>query len=197
VVRADAIDPDDLPLIGEPLPVEFANSLYESAEGPIDFLATPQLAQLWFECAATDAVLPTRLRRADVDAIRELRDAARRLYGDLANDRPVDSSAVSVLNRHAARCPWSVQLELAGDGRLVVDERPRATGIDATLGSLAVAVIALAAGPNGPLLRQCSGPGCAMLFVKDHHKRRWCDQSCGHRARQADYYRRKKALTRH
>jgi predicted RNA-binding Zn ribbon-like protein len=29
-----------------------------------------------------------------------------------------------------------------------------------------------------------------MLFVKAHHRRQWCHESCGHRARQATYYRR-------
>ena len=113
----DAVDPEEFPLIGEPLPVEFANSLYESEGVAIDFLATPRLAQMWFELAATDASLPTRLRRVDSDAIRELRNVIRHVFCDLANDIVPSASAVSVLNRYAARGPWSVQLDVGDDRR--------------------------------------------------------------------------------
>jgi predicted RNA-binding Zn ribbon-like protein len=197
VVNADATDPDEFPVIGEPLPIEFANSLYESEGEAIDFLATPRLMHTWFELVDAGAGLPSRLRRVDGDAIRELRNAVRVVFCDLANGTVPDGDAVSVLNLYAARGPWSLQLDVGHDGSLALSERRGGTIIDATLGRLASEAIALAAGSSGQLLRQCKGPGCAMLFVKDHHKRRWCDHSCGHRARQAAYYRRKKAHAAH
>jgi predicted RNA-binding Zn ribbon-like protein len=196
VVNADAIEPDEFPLIGEPLPVEFANSLYVSEGEEIDFLATPKLIQMWFQLAGANAGLPTRIRRADGDAVRELRDAVRSVLSDLADTTTPADREVLVLNRYAGRAPWSVQLNW-NDGRPTVSEQRTCTAIDAALGRIASQTIALVGGPTRLLLRRCNGPGCPMLFVKDHHKRRWCHHSCGHRARQASYYRRKKAVAAH
>lgn len=195
-MNAVAIDPDEFPLIGEPLPVEFANSLYISEGQEIDFLATPQLIQMWFQLAGADTGLPNSIRRADGDSVRELRDAVRSVLFDLADNTTPVNRMVRVLNRYAARAPLFVQLDW-NDGRPSVSEQCKCMAIDAALGRIASETIALVGGPARLLLRRCNGPGCPMLFVKDHHKRRWCHHSCGHRARQASYYRRKKAVTVH
>jgi len=191
------IDADDFPLIGEPLPVEFANSLYASEGGDIDFLATPAHIQKWFELAAAEVPFPTRLSGAEANALRELRDAIRAVLRAVAAGTVPGSDNVAMLNRYAARAPWSVHLGWNHAGSPVATERRHGTTVDTVLGRLAGEAIVVVAGPSGPLIRQCTGPGCAMLFVKDHHKRRWCHHSCGHRARQANYYRRKKAVAGH
>ena len=118
-MSVEAIDPAEFPLIGEPLPVEFANSLYESEGETIDFLADARLLQLWFEVAATDVVMPIRLRRSDGDAIRELRNAIRIMFCDIASDTVPDSGAVAVVNRYAGARPVvrTSPLERATDTR--------------------------------------------------------------------------------
>ena len=186
-----AFDPDELPLIGEPFPVEFANSLYITADGSIDFLATPDLIKLWFEAVDTDVTVPT-IRRADAAAIRELRDAVHSLLRAVATGTPPAPAAVAILNRYAAKAPWFLHLACSHDGHLAVIERRHGRAIDVFLGQIANETIQLLDG-SAKLLRRCNGPGCAMLFIKNHHKRRWCHQSCGHRARQAEYYRRQKS----
>ncbi len=191
------IDPDEFPLLGEPLPVEFANSLYLAAGRTIDFLATVTLTKTWFDLAATGIDMPNTVRRADAESIRELRNTIHAILGDLAAGRTAAADTVDVLNQYAARAPWFLRLGWDDAHEPEATRQHTVGGIDALLGRIATETIDLVTGPTRLLLRQCNGPGCAMLFVKNHHRRRWCHQSCGHRARQANYYRRKKILIAH
>jgi predicted RNA-binding Zn ribbon-like protein len=185
---------DDFPIIGEPLPVEFANSLYAAGPQIVDFLASPDLIQRWFTLATPDVDIPGTIRKADGDSIRMLRDAIHAIVTALAVGTTPTAETIAVLNRYAARAPWFLRLGRDDLGRLAATRQRTARPIDALLGRIANETIELVVSPSRIQLRQCNGPGCAMLFVKDHHKRRWCHQSCGHRARQANYYRRKRAL---
>jgi predicted RNA-binding Zn ribbon-like protein len=193
MVTSSTIDPDDFPLIGEPLPVEFANSLYLAEGESIDFLATSGLMRMWFDLAIADAMLPEKVRRADLDSIRELRNAVHVVLRGLANGRNPTPDGLVVLNRYSARSPQFLRV-VWHDGAPAVTVEHTGSALDALLARIANETIDLVGGPTRLLLRQCSGPSCAMLFVKNHHKRRWCHQSCGHRSRQARYYRRKTAL---
>lgn len=182
---------DDLPLLGEPLPVELANSLYEGAE-TIDFLTTPAGARLWLTHVRAEPPLSPRLAADELEELRALRDAIRRVLVALARRHPIRAGDVAMINRAAAAAAYHAHLELDGRGRPRVTTQ-YAGGADGLRARLATEAIALIAGPDGRRIRQCEGPGCAMLFVRDHHRRRWCHASCGHRARQASYYRRVRA----
>ena len=74
VVVADATN---FPILGEPLPVELANTWYSHATGVIDFLETPTLMASWFDQAPAAAgfASPRRFTGAQSEAVRELRDA--------------------------------------------------------------------------------------------------------------------------
>ncbi len=184
------VDVDEMPILGEPLPVEFANTLYVSDGTTIDFLGTPALIKSWFALAFPSAELPGRLRRADADAVRDLRNVIQRILGDLVDERVPAADDVAALNNTAARAPTFLRLDWSNPTEPNVTAQHGGDAFDATLGHIASETIALVAGRTRVLLRRCEGPGCTMLFVKAHHKRRWCHQSCGHRARQASYYRR-------
>jgi predicted RNA-binding Zn ribbon-like protein len=56
------------------------------------------------------------------------------------------------------------------------------------LGALAHDLMDVLANPARLLV--CANDDCSMLFVQHHHRRRWCHDGCGHRHRQAAYYRR-------
>jgi predicted RNA-binding Zn ribbon-like protein len=193
MVTSSTIDRDDFPLIGEPLPVEFANSLYLGEGDSIDFLATSGLTRMWFDLAIAGATFPEKVHRANLDAIRELRNAVHLVLRGLANDRNPAPDDLDVMNRYSARSPQFLRVTWR-DGAPAVTVERTGTALDALLARIANETIDLVGGPKRLLLRQCSGPGCSMLFVQNHHKRRWCHQSCGHRSRQARYYRRKTAL---
>lgn len=185
---------DDLPLLGEPLPIEFANTAYGSNEDRVGFLLDAELVRLWFGSVATAPRLPARLRAADVTAIQELRDATRAVLCALVDGVDVPERPVVTLNAHAARAPQVAFLapRQAGFGGLSVGARTEATGLDTVLGALANATIALVAS-DVARLRRCDSADCMMLFVQQHRRRRWCHPSCGHRAHQANYYRRRRS----
>lgn len=184
------IGADDLPLLDEPLPVELANSWYTGEGGVVfDFLGTPDLVRLWFGTAsvASGFVLPSPLEEADVAEIRGLRDAIRAVLEALATGSPLSGDALDVVNRNAARSPSVPRLRWPADvGRMFAG-----TPLDVLLGRLATAAIDFVVGGSVGRLRRCAGLGCGMFYVQEHHRRRWCHDSCGHRARQARYYRRK------
>jgi predicted RNA-binding Zn ribbon-like protein len=191
-----AIDPDDLPLLGEPLAVELANSLYFSFGTSTDFIATASLLRLWAGHVHSEPPLAALagLRAADVLAARELRDAVRQLLEALAGKRPAPGRTIKTINRYAGAATTRVELAQGPAGELsAVTRYSGPATIDAFLGRLAIETIVLAAHLLPGQLRRCEGPGCAMLFVRTHHRRQWCHASCGHRARQASYYRRKSA----
>lgn len=194
VTPPDTLGADDLPLLGEPLPIELANSLCVSNGTSTDFLATARLVRLWSAHVQSEPpILPPRsLDEHDVSAVRDLRDAVRELLNALANSRRAPTRAIHKINHYAAAAATRVELTQNHAGNICVKTRYSApSGIDALLGRLAIETIVLAAGLLPTQLRRCEGPGCAMLFVRIHHRRQWCHPSCGHRARQASYYRRK------
>jgi predicted RNA-binding Zn ribbon-like protein len=55
---------------------------------------------------------------------------------------------------------------------------------------LATGCIELLTGADRQGLRRCEGPGCSLLFVQQHGRRRFCHESCSHRDRQQRYARR-------
>ena len=189
------MSPDDLPLLGEPAPVEFANTLYFSGRTSTDFIASPSLLRLWVTHVKSDPPLPAPGPWAppSVRAAGELRDAVRQLFEALALGRAPPVRALRVINQRAAAVATHVELS----PRLTAVTRSRGEApLDTFLGRMAIDTIVLAASLKPGQLRRCGGPGCAMLFIRDRHRRQWCHESCGHRARQASYYRRKVAAQR-
>ena len=121
--------------------------------------------------------------------VRDLRDRVHRLFEAAATGRRPDEADVDELNRLAATAPTTVQLDWQ-DGRPTARRLSRAKD-DAPLGRIAAEAVELLAGSE---LWRCEGPGCAMLFVRTHARRRFCYPGCGQRGRQARYYRRKRGI---
>ncbi len=177
----------DLPIIGEPFPVKFANTRYETEDEKIDVFADLRTAVQWFDLApAADALGSGRPQTsATLAELRVLRDAVRTIL--LGDESHTDS--VEVLNRAASSACAHVRLR-------------RSTSVEAFSWSLdhigapgarlvaaaAASCIVFLAQPNPPTVRQCERSGCPMLFVQHHRSRRFCSESCTHRVRQARYY---------
>jgi predicted RNA-binding Zn ribbon-like protein len=204
-VRDDGAEPpvvadgDSFPIVGEPLTVELANTLYTHSSGILDFLASTDLITSWFARApgAVGLSLPPRPSAGDAEAIRQIRDAAHRALDLVVSGRAgVDPKDVSVLNHHAAAASCHWHLEWSDD------TGPSATAVysgrraDVFLSQLAGDVIRFLSGPHPAQVRRCAHPHCEMFFVQHHHKRRFCHESCAHRARQARYYLAAKAAAR-
>lgn len=188
------MDVEELPLLGEPGPVEIANSLYQNEDETFDFFATPEQTSMWFRHASVlrGLQLP-QPHSADSNAkICELRNAIHRaLVARVDGTRP-EPVAVRVINRNAALAPVTARLEWpSGDAPHAVLQSSGPT-FDRVCGQLAMDTIEVLSGAQGDQLRRCQGPGCSMLFVQHHKRRRFCHESCSHRDRQMRYYRRKK-----
>ena len=178
---------DDLPLLGEPAPVELANSLYGEGDERVDFLATPGLARLWLAHAGLAVPFPARPAGDDVDRLRALRDAVRHLVDRAVDGAAPSPPAVAVLNRAASAAPLAAQLVPAA-GAAAAGAGPSVRGVSTARAHDAVVLLG---GPDRDRLRRCAAPDCTMAFLQQHRRRRWCHDSCGHRVRQAAYHRRR------
>jgi predicted RNA-binding Zn ribbon-like protein len=169
---------DELPLLEEPLPVEFANSWYLDGDDWVEFLGDDDAVARWFAAVIGPApAVPAAKVRALRDAVRAVLEAA------VDGRRPADAQ-IQRVNAAAARDPAVPRLRWTNSG-------PAADpGDQDLLARIAGEAIALVTGPAARDLRRCTAPGCAMLFVKQHPRRAWCNPSCGARVRQARYYRR-------
>ena len=184
---------DDLPLLGESLSVEIANTLYALDEGiVIDVLADPALRRLWLRGVSIGTDLPSDIDDRELDELRRIRDAVHELLRCSATKGLPRQSAVDVVNWAALRSPSVAQLSWKRS------TSPRAESssvgdswLDRLSGSAAVDAIAVVTGPKA--VRECTGPGCRLLFVAHHGRRRFCHPSCSHRARQAAYTQRNHA----
>jgi len=171
--------------------VELANTLYSHATGVIDFLETPVLIASWFEQApaASTLALPRRFTSEQSEVVRELRNAGHVILSKLvANERSIGQANIATLNRHAARALFRPYLEwddAAGPRSTTVYAGSR---FDVLVAQLAAECISFLAGPSRGWVRRCAHPDCEMFFVQHHRTRRFCHESCAHRARQARYY---------
>ncbi len=167
----------EFPILGtEPIAVEFANTRYGD-----DFLRTDRLVDEWFAEVGRPA------RDLDPARARVLRDHVHALFeAVVAGSRPA-AAIVAEVNGFVAAAPPALALDWAPDGTR------RAGWVDAGAGGAAVlARIATDAVEvlTGAGLARCAGPGCPLFFVRATARRRFCHPSCGHRDRQARYYRR-------
>jgi predicted RNA-binding Zn ribbon-like protein len=184
------MDATDLPLLGEPTGIEFANTLYGSGADQFDFLGDKHLARLWLEHALVGReAAPRALSVASVASLRELRNGVHRLVVALCEASAPDCAAVALVNRHAAAgcahaelvwhhpSPPSARMCFRGDAMARI------------CAVLATSCIELCTGARRGAVRRCEGPGCSLLFVQHDRRRRFCHESCSHRARQRKYWR--------
>ena len=177
------------PLRGEPLPVEFHNTLYavggDSRDGLDDEAGLVSWLVAMRDQLPLDPALVEPVRRDD---FLRLRDAVRAALRATLDGQPVPSDAVTALNQASAASPRSLALSESTDGRRahVVHHGPEPA--DVVLGVLASGTIELVGGPRAGSLRACGAPRCVLMFIKDHPRREWCSTTCGNRARQARHY---------
>ena len=182
------------PLLGEPLPVELANTIFRSRDGHGDGLRSPEHLAGWL--AEARPRLDTPLSDQDLLAIgpreltagRELRDSLRALLDAVVDQHEPDADQVATLNRYAHRAVrWQ---ELSWDPTPRSRVRHDGPAVTAALTEIAQAGVDLFAGPRRAELRICDAPGCVLFFVRDHPRRTWCSNGCGNRVRAARHYRR-------
>lgn len=173
---------DDFPILGEPLAVELANTRYGAGAEAVDFLSDDGAARRWATLVAGASPVD------DLPALRELRDAAWHLLAARSAGRPLPRRFVDVVNRHAASGCAHVELVVSPRGGL--SSRIQFCGPESARARFATSCVEVLLGPEG--VRRCEGPGCTLFFVPQHGRRRFCHESCSHRARQERYRRSQK-----
>ena len=179
-------------MLGEPPPIELANTTYAVRGRPQDGLRTTVQLAAWLRdmrprlaVALTDADLRT-VTESDLAVARNLRAVIRSLAGAIVHDHVPDPDLVAELNRHVRRAPRWRELQVDTDPRTEVCSLARP--VVAALAALAEEAVDLFAGPSRHELHACSGPGCVLYFRRDHPRREWCSPVCGNRARAARHY---------
>jgi predicted RNA-binding Zn ribbon-like protein len=187
------------PLLGEPLPLELANTRFLRPDGEQDGLSDRAALVEWLRRLGDRLPLaPTEQELAatgteELDRARALRDALRILLTAAAGGAPLDPEATAVLNRAARSAPQWPELALQPEPHVV--QRSATPGVAAALGAIAREAIGLLSDQRSQRLRACAAPGCMLFFSKDHPRRACCSPRCSNRMRSARHYARHRAGT--
>lgn len=182
-----------MPILGEPLAVELANTLYIDGDSHFDFLGDAFRARVWLGAVPLGITVTSELASSDLARLVQLRDAVRRLVLGSVDGAPSRRQDVARINKTAQLALNRRTLRLDPSGVPAVGDSRRGALANRVLATLADDAIALIGGSLRSRIRRCPGPGCPMFFVQQHHRRRFCHESCSHRARQAAYYQRQRA----
>jgi predicted RNA-binding Zn ribbon-like protein len=195
---APAPGPADVPpLHGEPLPLEFANTVYPVRGVLRDGLGSPERLARWLEacCDRLATPLPAGALEAvtaeDVLSFVMLRDVTRRLTEAHVRRLSPDSWDVAQLNRASSMDrPWPSLRWIEG-GRPTLVQMCPAPPLVAVQSEIAHSLIGMLTGTSGVQPRACQAPGCVLFFDRARSRREWCSTGCGNRARVARHYARR------
>jgi predicted RNA-binding Zn ribbon-like protein len=180
------------PILGEPLPLELANTRFAHRGHEHDGLGEPADLAGWLRQVRDrlPVALPDRdlaeIGPEDLSAARALRDALRSLFDAATAGTAPEARAAEIVNRAARAAPW--WRELATDGGLNAVTRTAAPPVRAALAAIAGEAVALLTNPVAAALRACAAPGCMLFYRKDHPRRAWCSPRCSNRVRAARHY---------
>lgn len=185
------IVPIDYPLLGEPLLIELVNTVYTDRNGTFDYLGDITLAQGWLTAINDRLGAPITLEVAGTTMLKHLRDATRLLTttSSPAPNPKRFADAIADINRAAALSPAAPQLQW-NRNKPTLAPTARPNSLESLLSTLACDVIAVIAGNRAGAIETCSRPDCNMRFLRQHHRRRYCNERCASTDRQSRYYKR-------
>jgi predicted RNA-binding Zn ribbon-like protein len=199
----DRLAIDQLPLTGEPLPLDLVNTTYikggvrghlvDALGGPADLDRWITTRRARFSPALAAAL--DRWEPADATHLAsflELRHALRELSAALTSGRPPEADHTAAVNA-AARLSAHWRELTAGPAPGTVPRWLECDPYRVALGEVAAAAVSLFSGEDAPRIRACAAPGCILYFVKSHARREWCTAGCGNRVRVARHSRRARA----
>lgn len=177
--------PEPWSWLGEPLAVDFANTVRRRGRDYTELLETGADLRAWAQREADrvpDPPLGTaEARLADV---RALRDAIFALLYATALGEPVAPGIERQVNAALAAVPLIPQLR---DGEVELVAPPDADPVDELLARAAASALELLPSPS---LGYCDAPSCGQFFMRGRSDQRWCGPACGTRTRVARHARR-------
>ena len=171
--------------LGEPLPVDFANTIRRRGSVERELLETAADAASWSEHEAERVPRVTaRAAAARLGEIRAVRDDVRAVLRAATDGAPLPARAVARLNARARVLPLVAQLGRR-PGELRRAPVARAGAVDELLARVAAATIELAGTGAPDTVHFCDAPSCGRFFAPQRPNQRWCGPACGTRARVA------------
>jgi predicted RNA-binding Zn ribbon-like protein len=178
----------ELPLwawLSEPLPMDFANTTRRRGMVDHDYLRTGADLASWSEREAGRVPrVSARAAAARLEEVRGVRDDVKAVLWAAANDAPLPARPTARLNALARSRPLVAQLGRR-PGEVRSAPASRASALDELLARVAAATIELVGSGGSDVVRFCDAPSCGDFFAPDRRNQRWCDDSCGTRARVA------------
>ena len=128
--------------------------------------------------------------------VRQIRAELRRTAEGLVRSRPVSNSTLEALNQVLCE-KTQVELLARVNGRIVKKKIASFEQPDDVLFPIVESAASLLTSSQLSLVRHCEGPECILFFLDTtkNHSRRWCSmESCGNRAKVAEFRRRQSEL---
>src|SRR4051794_29040556 len=155
--------------LGEPLAVDFANTLKRRGADHVELLVSGEDLARWSALEAPRVpALNTADAERDLDAVRAVRDDVFAVLRAAAQGEPPLPEAAERLDARARRHPVVAQLggaPAAPEGLAPADE---------LLARVTAAAIGLAREGTEQGLAFCDAPSCGQLFMRERGGQRWC-----------------------
>src|SRR3954453_15461892 len=169
----------------EPLPMDFANTVRRRGMVDHDYLRTGADLASWSEREAGRVPrVSARAAAARLAEVRAVRDDIKAVLWAAATDAPLPARPTARLNALARARPLVAQLGRRPGGAHTAPAG-RGSAADGLPARVAAATIELVGSGGSDVVRFCDAPSCGDFFAPDRRNQRWCDDSCGTRARVA------------
>ena len=171
--------------LSEPLAMDFANTIHRRGMVDHDHLRTGADVASWCEHEPPRVPRVTaRAASARMAEIRGLRDDVHAVLRATVDATPLPGAAVGRINARARALPIVAQIgDGPGDRRETT--ATRAAAVDELLARVAADAIVIVGDGGTGAVRFCDAPSCGGFFAPERANQRWCDDSCGTRARVA------------
>jgi predicted RNA-binding Zn ribbon-like protein len=147
-----------------------------------DLIATPARFLAWQ--TFVEAPLPSmRISSDDLAEVHSLRDATHRALSALIDNASISAPSLDVVDAALARSSMGLATVVRA-GRISLEHTPTSGGLDGLLATMALHIAQFLGRAGDERIRRCARPRCSLLFVEDHHRRRFCHQRCSNAERQ-------------
>jgi predicted RNA-binding Zn ribbon-like protein len=174
------VPPERWSWLGEPLAVDFANTVRRRGGDYTELLTSGADLRAWAEHEAQRVPDPSEhAAETRLDEVRALRDAIFALLLAAAQHRPAPPGIERQVNAALAAVPLIPRLR---DGTVELVAPSAADPVDELLARTAMSALELLA---SPALAYCDAPSCGQFFMRSRRDQRWCGPACGTRTRVA------------
>jgi predicted RNA-binding Zn ribbon-like protein len=170
------VTPERWSWLGEPLAADFANTVRRRGHEYEEHLERPADLVDWARHEGVELEPPSTARLAEVRAVR---DAVFAILLAATNGAPPPPGTERPVNTALAAVPLIPQLRA---GEVVLTAAGAPPKLDELLARVAASALELL---DDPALAFCDAPSCGQFFLRHRGDQRWCEPSCGTRARVA------------